>query len=94
MAYIKVEDAIKHIEEHFPCRPTADFMEGQQDCIEQLKSLPTADVEEVRHAKWIYEVKYYTCSNCAGKRFNLLLGTDAEFCPYCGAKMDGGKEEC
>ena len=45
------------------------------------------DFVKVKHAKWIYEVKYYSCSNCAGKRFNLLLGTDAEFCPYCGAKM-------
>jgi hypothetical protein len=46
--------------------------------------------EEVKHGKWIYNVKYCSCSICAGKRFNLLLGTDAEFCPYCGAKMYGG----
>lgn len=52
-----------------------------------------ADFVEVKHANWIYEVKYYSCSNCAGKRFNLLLGTDAEYCPYCGAKMDGGNAE-
>ena len=47
-----------------------------------------ADFVEVKHGKWIYNVKYYSCSICAGKRFNLLLGTDAEYCPYCGAKMD------
>ena len=58
-----------------------------------IENIPTADVEEVKHGEWIYEVKYYKCSICAGKRFNLLLGTDAEYCPYCGAKMDGGKEE-
>ena len=46
-----------------------------------------ADFVEVKHGKWIYNVKYYSCSVCAGKRFNLLLGTDAEYCPYCGAKM-------
>lgn len=54
---------------------------------------PTADVVEVKHGEWVYNVKYYSCSICAGKRFNLLLGTDAEYCPYCGAKMDGGKTE-
>ena len=53
-----------------------------------LKGVPTADVVEVKHGKWIYNVKYYSCSICAGKRFNLLLGVDAEYCPYCGAKMD------
>ena len=52
-----------------------------------------ADFVEVKHGEWIYNVKYYSCSICAGKRFNLLLGTDAEFCPYCGAKMDGCKAE-
>jgi DNA-directed RNA polymerase subunit RPC12/RpoP len=40
-----------------------------------------------KRAKWIYTTDCYRCSVCAGKRFNLLLGTDAEYCPYCGAKM-------
>jgi DNA-directed RNA polymerase subunit RPC12/RpoP len=40
-----------------------------------------------KRAKWIYATDCYLCSVCAGKRFNLLLGTDAEYCPYCGAKM-------
>lgn len=48
---------------------------------------------EVKHGEWIYDVKYYSCSICAGIRFNLLLGTDAEYCPYCGAKMDGVRKE-
>ena len=58
-----------------------------------IDEAPTADVKEAKRGKWIYNVKYYSCSICAGKRFNLLLGTDAEFCPYCGAKMDGRKEK-
>lgn len=62
-------------------------------CIVEVTRQPTADVVEVNHGKWIYNIKYYSCSICAGKRSNLLLGTDAEFCPYCGAKMDGGKAE-
>ena len=46
-----------------------------------------ADFVEVKRAKWIYAIDCYRCSVCTGKRFNLLLGTDAEYCPYCGAKM-------
>ena len=61
--------------------------------IELVEDQPTADVAEVKHGEWIYNVKYYSCSICAGKRFNLLLGTDAEFCPYCGAKMDGERRD-
>ena len=51
-----------------------------------------ADFVEVKRAKWTYETRYYSCSVCGGKRFNLLLGTDAEYCPYCGAKMIFEKE--
>lgn len=57
--------------------------------LKEINRTPTADVAEVKHGSWIYNIKYYSCSICAGKRFNLVLGTDAEFCPYCGAKMDG-----
>ena len=46
-----------------------------------------ADFVVMKKAKWIYETRYYSCSFCGGKRFNLLLGTDAEYCSYCGAKM-------
>ena len=53
-----------------------------------IEKAPEVDVVEVKHGEWIYNVKYYSCSICAGKRFNLLLGTDAEYCPYCGAKMN------
>ncbi len=58
------------------------------EAIAYIENRPSADVAEVKHGEWVYNVKYYSCSICAGKRFNLLLGTDAEFCPYCGAKMD------
>jgi rubrerythrin len=53
---------------------------------------PAADVEPVRHGEWIptgeetmfsREVK---CNQCGIK----LLG-EPNYCPNCGAKMDGGK---
>ena len=86
MAYIEKEPLCAWLEN----MNVSDFI------IRRIKSeahFPTADVVEVKHGEWIYNVKYYSCSICAGKRFNLLLGTDAEYCPYCGAKMDGGKAE-
>lgn len=71
-----------------------------------IETFPTADVEEVRHGEWlITEYEYYDCSVCGEAYFN---GCDSmkearerlekrrydvySYCPYCGAKMDGGKD--
>lgn len=63
---------------------------------------PTADVVEVKHGHWIMEYyetrstrgrlirnKTFTCSNC--NRRNGRITTN--YCPNCGAKMDGGNAE-
>ncbi|WP_294465538.1 hypothetical protein [uncultured Ruminococcus sp.] len=51
---------------------------------------PTADVQEVRHGKWI-EKPYLLgtsnfCSLC-GENYGMPHGK-YKFCPNCGAKMD------
>lgn len=52
---------------------------------------PTADVEPVRHGRW--EGKTYKCSLC-GKWIDPLQGdADMNYCPNCGAKMDGEEQE-
>lgn len=48
------------------------------------KRLIAADVAPVKHGHWI-SVKY-KCSECGA----LVWGNDFNFCPHCGAKMDGG----
>ena len=88
--YIEVETLLEFVKQNTPNIDGETTME----CVERaIKEAPTADVVEVKHGEWIYNIKYYSCSICAGKRFNLLLGLDAEFCPHCGAKMDGGNAE-
>ena len=59
MAYIDREKAIEHIETHTPYRCADAFIDGQRDCINQLKALPTADVVEV-----------VRCDNC--KNLNVI----------------------
>ena len=94
--YIERESLVEDIKQYSHARIDNDvidqmgfqFVEEIVSILRIIEKQPTADVVEVKHGEWIYNVKYYSCSICAGKRFNLLLGTDAEYCPYCGAKMD------
>ncbi len=59
-------------------------------------NIPTADVVEVRHGRWINErwegLSSFSaeCSLC-GKR--TLAYFHYFYCPNCGAKMDGGQED-
>lgn len=96
MAYIKLEDAINHIMNHTPVSCSADFFEGQMDCVGQLKSLPTADVAEVKHGHWNDNIVQLT--TVAGVKEDFVLGYKCSLCgrtemlkePYCncGAIMD------
>lgn len=92
--YIEREKAIEHIETHLPYRCSEDFIEGQKDCVEQLKSLPASDVVEVVHGEWIkptmingrtFDIPH--CSACG----DVPCDTK-NYCPNCGAKMDGDKK--
>lgn len=68
-----------------------------------LNQFPSADVAPVRHGRWILgyvETGYFTpggnrpwiCSECE-KVISWMLGEPLEnYCPNCGAKMDGGAE--
>ena len=57
-----------------------------------IKSEPTIEAEPVRHGEWIPQDNTRTkfmCSVCEGKNY----GGYENYCPRCGAKMDGGKEK-
>lgn len=64
---------------------------------EIINDAPTADVEELRHGKWVDcgtlwdgddEYQMYRCSECTFPSYRK-----ARYCSYCGAKMDKEKEE-
>lgn len=59
---------------------------------ERLKNLPSADVEPVRHGEWIPVVLGDMRCSCCNEVYGVcggLLG-DYNYCPNCGARMDGG----
>ena len=55
-----------------------------------IKKLPSADVQPVRHGRWIEEPNcMYRCSSC-GSHYPSIKGyMDYCYCPSCGARMDG-----
>ena len=62
-------------------------------CVLELKEcVPTADVVEVRHGEWLKgnmpTYGGYKCSVCRENTVHYK----ANYCPNCGAKMDGKGE--
>lgn len=51
--------------------------------------VPAADVQEVRHGRWINDGHTLACSNC--HTINIR-GVEYAYCPNCGASMDGDTE--
>lgn len=71
--------------------------------VHRISLHPAADVAPVVHGKWITLNIYYgmyecsacgmTDQNCAGYgQHESHMVLDQDYCPNCGAKMDGDKE--
>ncbi len=68
--------------------------------LDKLAKVPAADVAEVVHGRWIDGAEDFTCGNhnaeCSICRCYVSWdGCDEDFnyCPNCGAKMDGGFDD-
>ena len=71
---------------------------GMDICSAEVKEIPAADVEEVKHGKWVHEhyasgYSWIMCSECNTVIHKILTGGNhLNYCPNCGAKMDGGSQ--
>ena len=88
----------EYIEREATLRNLADDLPYKGSVKRVLMQAPAADVVEVKHGEWVFEhdpikdpKKYFiriVCSCCG-----LKTGEVSNYCPKCGAKMDGERKE-
>ena len=73
------------------------FVKGMELVKKAEEETPTADVQEVKHAKNLCEdyPSLFECSLCNWCDDDTTTGSTSvyNYCPNCGAKMDGGRDE-
>lgn len=66
------------------------------EVISLIDSVKPADVQEVKHGKWIKARLFlsdHDCWTCNLCRRRSLSGLRENYCPHCGAKMDEEETE-
>ena len=100
--YIEREAAVIVCDEQYKeCLRKSDFCGDTVawNICADIKAMPAADVEPVRHGEWIIVedeyVGYVKCSVCgdAFTSWGAIWGAITRYCPSCGARMDGDDNE-
>ena len=92
--YIECEALLDYIDKRIP-KLIASSDGKHIVCVETIREVivnfPTADVAPVRHGHWVKEkpdvLIHWHCSVCENCYY--LEEPNADYCPRCGAKMDG-----
>lgn len=89
--YIEREAIKKAFAEEIHTNYLDDYAKGFQAALLAVMSIPAADVAPVRHGHWVKEkpdvLIHWHCSVCENCYY--LEEPNADYCPRCGAKMDG-----
>ena len=94
--YIEREAAIAFMNEVEPCichDPDGAVFTATKDSnmLEFLRAIPAADVVPVRHGRWVFNDELddmFHCTVCD----NVAVRNTFNYCPNCGARMDGDSE--
>ncbi len=96
----KIYDGLKRPNDKAICGgQLATFLE----CIMRVRNAPTIEAEPVKHGRWVLgevEPGYFTpggnrpwvCSECDYLASWMLDSPTYNYCPNCGAKMQGGAD--
>ena len=66
-----------------------------KDVKRAILNAPTIEAAPVVHGEWIYENYTWHCGVCGFHPFKGYIPKEPgfNFCPNCGAKMDGGADQ-
>lgn len=86
MEVIDVKAAKEYVMGNYPNDPLLKHI-----ATSLLDQLPQVEAEVVAHEHWCWEGQFKACSRCGSYvEWNETLGANFwNFCPHCGAKMDG-----
>ena len=71
-----------------------EAFDNWQEILDEIKAIPSADVVSVRHGRWETNSDRpdsLICSVCKCG-FDMWKHEPHNYCPNCGAKMDGGSD--
>ena len=102
--FISRKEAIAYIREQSEeCQKSFEELGGESgiyadaynDLAEDFHRIPAADVAPVVHGRW--ENGNPICPVCGGNKFkdldaDIWCDWKPDYCPNCGAKMDGGAD--
>ena len=105
---VKEKTAIEKMTEYVTLEQAATAFAIQtvfstSDCLDLLHYaiqngwISPSDVTPVRHGRWIDKGEYAVCTECGGRSGTQYDSVEpiplmTQFCPNCGAIMDGGAE--
>ena len=69
--------------------------ENPEICTQEINSIPAADVVPVVHGRWVPTKAPFMneCEDCSVCGYRTVWGHRYNYCPNCGAKMDGGNSD-
>ena len=73
--------------------------EAFEDLANELEDFPATDVAPVRHGRWEYipqtlnTLSRFRCPFCGWWTLDPSVGDVYNYCPHCGARMDGAENE-
>lgn len=95
--YIGREAAFNAITDLAGKAPTRSAYEAVWKSARALKKIPAADVVPVVHGRWIERKEHFYFQNGCKEWINFYCSecdapnnSPTDYCPNCGAKMDGG----
>ncbi len=91
--YVPKSDILDLITEEYTAGGFTDYS-NYSNLWDEVDDMPAADVQPVKHGRWsecYTDSRLYSgiCSVCGGAAIRSVKANPLDYCPNCGARMDG-----